>query len=294
MRRLLIASVGAALAVVALAPDTLRARAVDAGPSSAAMIQSLAEAGQGLTIVQRAPDSGLAAFAAAKGQGILLPVAEADTAADRASVFVDLYSQNFGLQGRADVRLNRTPRRDALGFEHVRFEQLYQGVPVTGAEFLVHLKGQRAMAANGRVLDRMPADMTPTLASSEAREVAREVIATRRAAQAPGAQYREPRLEVFSRGFLEHTPGAPSRLAWFVEATGVNLREFIWIDAQTGALLLNFSQLPTARVRQVYNANGTATLPGTLARSEGDPATGNVDVDNAYDAVRCRLRLLLQ
>ncbi len=246
------------------------------------MIESLTEVGQGLAIVQRS-DSGLAAFAATQGQGILLPVGESDTAADRASVFVDLYGQAFGLQGRADVRLNRTPRRDALGFEHVRFEQLHQGVPVTGAEFLVHLKGNRAMAANGRVLSQMPGDMAPSVPAEAAQAAARDVVAVQRAAQAPDARYREPRLEVFNRGFLEHQDGTPSRLAWFVEATGVGLREFIWIDAQTGALLLNFSQLETARNRQVYNANGTATLPGTLARSEADPPTGNSDVDSVFN-----------
>ena len=283
MRRLLLASTLAALAVVTAVPFTLRARAARTGPSPSAMIPSLAEQGEGLAILQASPESGLAVFAAARGQGILLPVAETDTAADRASVFVDLYGQAFGLQGRADVRLSRAPRRDALGLEHVRFQQVHQGVPVAGGEFLVHLRGARAVGANGRILDRLPTDMMPALAALAAQVAARDVVAVQRAAQAPDARYREPRLEVFNHGFLDHQNGTASRLAWFVEAIGVGLREFIWIDAQTGALLLNFSQLETARNRQVYNANGTATLPGTLARSEADPPTGNADVDSVFN-----------
>jgi bacillolysin len=283
MRRLLVASALAAVVAAALAPHTLRARAQAGGPSSQQMIRSLAEPGEGLAILQTSPESGRAVFAASKGQGILLPVAGTDTAADRASAFVDLYGQAFGLQGRSDIRLRRTPKRDTLGVEHVRFEQLYQGVPVTGAEFLVHLKGNRAMAANGRVLGQMPADLTPSVSATAAQAAARDYVAAQKASLALGAIYAQPRLEIFNRGFLEHTPGTSSRLAWFVEATGVNLREFIWIDAQTGVLLLGFSQIETARVRQVYNANGTATLPGTLARSEGDPATGDPDIDSVYN-----------
>jgi hypothetical protein len=60
------------------------------------------------------------------------------------------------------------------------------------------------------------------------------------------------------------------------------LREFIWIDAETGGLLLNFSQLHKAKNRQVYNANNGPALPGTLARSEGAGPTGNPEVDDAY------------
>jgi len=35
--------------------------------------------------------------------------------------------------------------------------------------------------------------------------------------------------------------------------------------------------------RSVYNANYTTDLPGALARSEGDPPTGDIAVDEAYD-----------
>ncbi len=74
----------------------------------------------------------------------------------------------------------------------------------------------------------------------------------------------------------------PSRLAWFVEATNLALREYIWIDAHTGANLLNFSQLAHAKSRSVYTAGGGNVLPGTLQRSEGGPDVGDADADNAY------------
>ena len=96
-----------------------------------------------------------------------------------------------------------------------------------------------------------------------------------------GLRYSEPRLEIFNQGVLK-TGIYPSRLAWFVEATDLALRQYIWVDAQTGAILMQFSQLTEALSRTVYNSNFTAALPGTLVRTEGGPATGDADSDNAY------------
>ncbi|MFN7950083.1 MAG: M4 family metallopeptidase, partial [bacterium] len=55
------------------------------------------------------------------------------------------------------------------------------------------------------------------------------------------------------------------------------------VDAQTGSRLHQWSQLEHARNRKVYTASSGPTLPGTLVRSEGQPASGDVDVNAAYD-----------
>ena len=122
---------------------------------------------------------------------------------------------------------------------------------------------------------------------------ARQLIAKYKPAAAAGAQYSEPRLEIFNKGVLK-TGVYPSRLAWFVEATDLALRQYIWVDAQTGAILMQFSQLTDAKSRKVYTADGGTTLPGTLLRSEGGPATGDPDADNAYTLRRRHLRLFLR
>jgi hypothetical protein len=48
-------------------------------------------------------------------------------------------------------------------------------------------------------------------------------------------------------------------------------------------VLLEFNQLPHALFRQVYSSAGTSAHPGTLFRSEGGGATGDLDIDRAYD-----------
>ena len=177
--------------------------------------------------------------------------------------------------------LSRAQGKDEIGIEHVRFQQVHQGIPVRGGEFIVHLNGSRVTAANGLVVKDLPDDIVPNITAGGAQDAARQLVAKYKPAAAAGAQYSEPRLEIFNKGVLA-TGTYPSRLAWFVEATDLALRQYIWVDAQTGAILMQFSQLAHAKSRKVYTAGGGTTLPGTLLRTEGGPATGDADADNAY------------
>ena len=92
---------------------------------------------------------------------------------------------------------------------------------------------------------------------------------------------RNIRLEIFNRGLLEGGLGV-TRLAWFAEVVGEGVRDYVWMDARRGVVLLRFSQLAEVD-RQVFSANGGPVLPGNPVRSEGQPARGEADADSAYD-----------
>ena len=66
----------------------------------------------------------------------LLPVEATAPAIDRALAFVDAYGGSFGLRGRGQAELLRAPTRDELGLDHVRLQQMYQGLPVRGGELI--------------------------------------------------------------------------------------------------------------------------------------------------------------
>lgn len=245
-------------------------------------IPSLTEPAESLTIRDLSVQTGYATFASGSRLGVLLPAAAGVSAEERAMSFVDSYGAPFGLRDSSQVRVVREPDVDELGVEHVRMQQFHNGIPVTAGDFVVHLKGARVIAANGHVIGDFPDSTVPAFAPETAQEHARQLIAKHKADHAADAQYSEPRLEIFNRGLFSDGFNDRSRLAWFVEVTGFALREFIWIDAQTGAILLNFSQLAEAKNRLIYNGNHTSSLPGTLMRSEGGAATGDADADNAY------------
>ena len=123
-------------------------------------------------------------------------------------------------------------------------------------------------------------DTTPAITSKVALEAAQDIVV--KYLNVSDAKLSKPRLEIFNRGLLDGSE-QPTRLAWFIEATNLTLREYIWIDAQLGVLLLHFSQNPEMKTRNIYDTYNTSTLPGDLVRSEGDLPTGDPDADMAYD-----------
>lgn len=237
---------------------------------------------QELAIKHVSPATGFATFATAPGNGMQLPIPDNAPASVRAAAFLDAHGKVFGIANGSQMRLARAPHVDELGIEHIRLQQVHKGVPVRGADFIVHMKGARVLAANGHAIADLPDDVTPKISAGAARVVAQQLVAKRRPEALASALYSEPSLEILNRGLLSEGGQQASHLAWFVEATAFGLREFIWVDAQTGALLLHFSQLTDAKSRTVYTASHTSSLPGTLVRVEGGAATGDADQDNAY------------
>ena len=272
----------AAVASVLLGVAALPAGAAQERPSeiAAAIAAMRAASGPDLRVVL-SPRTGYATFISApRGTSMPVPDGTAPDPATRALSFVDAYGPAFGLRARESVSIDRV-ERDPLGFDHVRMRQVVSGVPVTGGELIVHLRGNRIVAANGKTLDGVEEfSVTPQVGSNEAETVARTWVARNFSASTPTLS--EPHLEIFNQGMLNGRV-FPTRLAWFVEARDVDLREFIWIDARTRIVLLHFSQIADAKNRAIYNGNSLATLPGTLMRSEGEAATGDLDADKAYD-----------
>ncbi len=246
-------------------------------------LQGMEAAAGGKITATRSPITGLATFIAAE-QGRLIPVASSPDAKpeERALMFLTAHGAAFGLKGRSDVQVRRVQRSDEVGMDHVRLQQVHKGVPVTAGELMVHLRGANVASASGKTLSGLDAiDTVPTVEPEQALQLVREMLVKHLGTQ--DAQLSQPRLEIFNRGLFEGTR-SPTHLAWFVEAAGPGFRQYIWVAAHRGGgVLLNFSQLTPLLNRLVYNGNGTGNLPGTLVRSEGGPATGDVDADLAYN-----------
>jgi len=217
--------------------------------------------------------------------GAPIPTRGSD-AEERARRFLGEQMGLFGVRSADNLVTLRVGPVDDVGMEHVRFQQTHRGIPVTGGEIGVHLRDRGVVAVHAKTLPNLDAVPTvPTLSAADARE--RALASLTRTTDLEGVTLSEPRLEIFDRGHLGGPP-FPTRLAWFVEARRVDLREYVWIDAENGLVLLSFSQLTDARDRKIYDADDPGDgvyddLPGTLIRSEGDPATGDGDANAAYD-----------
>lgn len=242
-------------------------------------IERARTAAGGALMVRRARPGGPVAFLSA-GAGIPVPLPRAAGPEAGARAFLQTHGALFGL-GADGVALDRGGV-DELGMGHVRLRQERGGVPVAAAGITVHLRGGRVVSALARtVADADAVDLRPALAADQAAAAARALVLDLQpdAEAALGA----PRLELFNRGLFEPGAAAPTRLAWFVEASAGPRREWIWVDACDGAVLLHFNQNPEALFRQVFDAMDTAAIPGALVRSEGDPPTGLAEADNVYE-----------
>jgi Zn-dependent metalloprotease len=270
VRRLMIltaALVGGGVASGLLTP------ASKASPSADAIV----EAAGGHAIVTVSPVTGLVTFVSVE-PGFEIQAA-GDTAQLRAKAFLLAYPAAFGIASGSDLWVLST-QRDELGLDHVRLLQLRGGYLVDGAYITVHVRGTGVSSVAARTIGPTPnINLTAVMTDVQATQAVTSLMAKHYPAAT--VTLSAPYLEVFP---FELAVGMrrPAQLAWFVEAKAQDIRQFIWIDAVNKVVLLDIAQLPDARQRNIFDADGGGAWPGALARSEGQEAVGLPDVDLAY------------
>jgi vibriolysin len=180
------------------------------------------------------------------------------------------------LQGVGEVSTKRT-LVDGRGQSHERISQSIRGIPVLGGEAIIHMDANGAIAS---ITDKFARDLkvetTPRLRAEEATANA--------VARAGGwdAVRSIPKAEL---AILPESTGA--RLTWRVQfealkANGEPAIPTAFIDAETGAVALEFDNLKTGRNRNTYNTANSTRLPGTLVRNETSGPSGDAVVDQAH------------
>lgn len=222
------------------------------------------------------------------GQPALLAVGASPE--DAARGFLAVYGPLFGLKDPArELQVERVRTADR-GRSSVRFQQVYESIPVLGGELIVQVNASNdILFASGEILPDLSLDITPRVAAEAARLNALEAVAREYGLATEDLTASEPELWVYNP-LLLGAPGIPvSRLVWRIEVTPLDLlpiRELVLVDAQRGFVTLQFNQIDTAKNRRIYdNQNNPAYgIPGNgPVRTEGGPATGVTDADNAYD-----------
>ncbi len=190
------------------------------------------------------------------------------------------------------VRSSVAPAGEVRG--SARFQQMHKGLPVLGAEVVVQTssasgKPQVISAISRFITGAAPASLAPSIDASAAGAIARAVVSKH-------LQTPEGALRDSSAGLWLYNPSVfgfgrnVMSLIWKIDVKANDLsstpvREWIFVDAHTGHVLLRISQIHAALNRRVYNNNNSTAfgLPGSgPVRTEGAPATGNIDADNAY------------
>lgn len=240
---------------------------------------SLTRAARGALTITRDQTTGAATFVRSEG-GLVSGADSAALAADPAGAaraFLSQHETALGMPGVGKQTQLAAVKRDELGMTHVRFQQVYQGVPVFGAEVFVHFAAdaQVVSALNGHYIPGLAVNVTPTVDADAALALARSL-------DPQAVVWAKPELRIYAAAIDPAVTG--NHLVWLVRlyAEKTPARWLYVVDAHSGAVLTSYNELDTARNRQVYTANHAQTLPGSLVRSEGAPATGDADADHAY------------
>jgi len=202
--------------------------------------------------------------------------ASATSQESEATAFIRRHATAFGLRvGSDDLKLRKS-ERDALGRTHLSYTQEYAGVPVFGASLKAHFD------KNGE-LDVISGTLVPDIDLSTAPSISAEAAADQAIRWVKNVELdavvdaRQSRLLVFREGLAKGVPGA-NHLAYEVEVgNGVNVREFVYIDAHSGKLIDQITGTPDALNRRAYDGEGgdfahvLTIWPNSPFWVEGDP-----------------------
>jgi Zn-dependent metalloprotease len=194
-----------------------------------------------------------------------------------ARIFLRRHMKLLGMPNADRELVFKRKIKDAIGMTHVRLQQVHGGVPVYGAEVIVHYVpgGKKVRVVNGKFIPYLALNTQPTLDSDTAIAIVREI-------QGQGVLWQEPVLRIYS-GHIDPAVWG-NHLAWLVRIydEAEPSRNLYVVDAHTGEVLTTYDELTDARNRIISDAQNTETN-GIIVREEGDPPTFDKDTDEAYD-----------
>ncbi|RYB92008.1 hypothetical protein EUA93_18055 [Nocardioides oleivorans] len=288
---------GLALAVVGAGLAAIPTLGVQAAPAATADngIAGMTAAADGSVAVTREESTNKVGFIRVKGDGDLLPGVQGDSLAaarDKVDAYLADYATNFG--ARPDELVRRDVQTSAAGWT-VTFTQKYKGVDVFGSMLRANVDDQGDLTSvNGYAAPNLDLSVDPRVTAADAGKravgVVKEDVPTTEEgtpADVTGIAPKSADLVVYRMGATRGDAGK-AVLAYEVEVTNEkNIRDVVFIDAQTGKALNRWSMANDALDRELSEATGTAQNPViTPVWKEGDafPGTLNTDQQNLVNS----------
>ena len=176
--------------------------------------------------------------------------------------FLSTYSTLFGITDAAsELKLVRTTK-DNLGRTSVSYQQVYNGVPVYAGEVKSHFDASdQLVAISGTFVPDISLNTTPSRSAADASAIALTRVKGGLAVEAGNLVTTQPVLMVYRTGLFKGVAGT-SHLAWQVTVgNGVNVREFVFVDAHSGKVLEQFTGIHDGMNRRAFDSQGL-TQPG--------------------------------
>jgi Zn-dependent metalloprotease len=163
---------------------------------------------------------------------------------------------------------------DGLGMAHVRLDQTQGGVPVFGGQAILHFR------ANGD-FDSMTDGLVHALRNPQTAAIGQDdgvQVALQNHAGVVDTVAAD--LQVIRHDGVDH-------LAWRVSIDSLDTdhpsRPVIFVDARSGQPIWRYDNLQTSLNRRTYDGRNRNSLPGRIARTEGQGPIGDGPIDDAHD-----------
>jgi Zn-dependent metalloprotease len=251
------------------------------------LVQQLLDAGGGRTTIDADPVTGKVTFVGLPAE-TSLRVGSSNLPGPVAAAFVSRYSRLFGA---APAQLAaQAPVAQPHGWS-VRFSQHHHGVPVFGADMVVQVTADGGVnAAAGRLVPDIEVETAAQVSGGAARTAAVTSAARDWGVPKGEAKASPSTLTVLDRGLLGQAGTSRPVLSWQVpvQATvdGERKASYWFVHATSGQALTSVGIIQNALDRRVCDNDNTRGRPATCdapVRTEGGPATGVGDADDAYD-----------
>lgn len=214
-----------------------------------------------------------------------------DAARHEGSVqFLKNYGSLFGIRNANEELGAARISKDRQGGTHITHKQFYRGLPVFGAELKTHYDASdNLVAANGTFVPGIDVDTTPTRSGDAATKLAMTRVVTD-LGRPVKLSASKPTLMIYREGLAQGVDG-PNHLAWeVVVGNGVDVREFVYVDAHSGKVIQTTTGVFDAKNRRAYDGLGIDPAPGPNYPNnpfwvEGQAfPTGNLEADNMIAA----------
>ncbi|MBW4619820.1 MAG: M4 family metallopeptidase [Cyanosarcina radialis HA8281-LM2] len=185
---------------------------------------------------------------------------------NNAQNFLNLYAPSFGINNPAkDLKIIKSFAID--GLPTVKYQQVYNGIPIIGAEINVNLsKDGSLLAMTGEAATNLNLNANPQVSADEAIKTALKVAEKQDKLSLSNVNVTKPELKIYQPGIFDPGSGK-ARLVWSIEITPKSLlpiERIVLVDAvKPNTIVLTWNNNPDARNRQTHTASNTETIPGT-------------------------------
>lgn len=187
---------------------------------------------------------------------------------EKAFNFINQNQSLLALRSADDAFQLKSTQKDIFKLDHVSLQQTYKGVPVYDGVLKFHFdRSTNITSVNGNYIPNIKINPVPTLskAAAEANAIKR-VSVTEDMQIIENLRAHKSELFFFQKGLAQGYAG-PHHLVYEVEVRNdINIREYLFIDAHTGALVEQFSGIHSID-RKLYNKT---IAPANLIWKEGD------------------------